>query len=125
MKYFAAPKLKDIITLILFVALCFLWILVDQIFLKEASQRFIALVVIVIGLFYLQFLVNKPNNTWKYANSLALILLLVSVALTLIMHLLVNHDLNTVYKHAIMICVICAAMPYLAGILYSISRRKE
>ncbi|MBK8807070.1 MAG: hypothetical protein IPO21_10645 [Bacteroidales bacterium] len=70
MKYFASIKIKDILSLIGLIIIGFAWIMIDQIFLKQSNQRFIAFTGLLILLFQIQFWTNKPQKIWHYANTL-------------------------------------------------------
>jgi len=118
MNYFIKLKNKDILTLIGFFILGFTWILTDQIFLKQSGQRFIAFILLMILMFYLQYRINKPHNVWLYANTIAAILLILVVLSSLIMHVFIYHDFETKFRHSILIWTITVSLPYITGFLY-------
>jgi len=90
-------------------------LLVDQVFLPETSQRFVAFLVLIFLLLYLQFVINKPHKIISYANTLALVLVSFAVTVSLIMHVVISNDFT--YK-SILIWIISAIVPYIAAILY-------
>jgi len=112
---------KDILYLSGVVGVGFGWLLVDQFFLPEVYQRFIALFVLLLILFVLQFQLNKPCSVWKYANTLVAICLSFIVTISLVMHTVISHDFD--YR-SILIWVLTASMPYLAASVYQLIKRK-
>lgn len=110
-------KIKDIITLLEVTLLGFGWVLIDQIFFSSATQRFIALIIVLLLLFFGQFAINKPSSIWKYANTLALISLTFVVLISVIMHVIVNHDLSS---RAVLIWALTMALPYVSAIVYKL-----
>jgi hypothetical protein len=114
-------KIKDWISLAGTVIIGFGWLLVDQIFLVETYQRFIALFIILLGLFYLQFRVNKPEFPVRYANTLAIICVSFIVLVSVVMHLIIKHDFTS---KSVMIWIVSGVMPYLSCGLYSLTRKK-
>lgn len=114
-KYLAPLKLKDYLTLICLIVIGFGWLLIDQIFLPEVFQRFVAFFILIFILYYLQFLINKPSHVIHYANSIVLITVSFIVIVSLVLHVIINHDFS--YK-SILIWIISAALPYVSGVLY-------
>lgn len=125
MKYFAPLKSKDIVTLIALVVAGFAWIMIDQLFLKESSHRFIAFIILMILLFQVQFRINKPPKVWHYVNSLVVILLLITVLLSVVMHVIINHDFAAALPHILLLWLIVVAMPYVLGAIYAINGAKQ
>ena len=123
MKKFVSPlKLKDIISLIALIAIGFGWILIDQIFLHESYQRFIAFYTLVIILYFLQFKINKPKNVFHYANTLAIISVLFAVLASVIIHIIINHDFSS---KSVFIWIALGILPYIIGIIYSKTRKRK
>jgi hypothetical protein len=114
-------KLKDCLTLICLIIIGFGWLLIDQIFLPEVNQRFIAFFILLLILYYLQFAINKPVNVMHYANSIAAITVSFIVIVSLIMHVVINNDFT--YK-TIIIWLITAFLPYVAGFTYIKTKKK-
>lgn len=111
MENFLSPlKRKDCLTLIGLIIIGFGWLLIDQIFLTEVYQRFIAFFILIFILYYLQFAINKPINVMNYANSIALITVSFIVIVSFIMHVIIKNDFT--YK-SILIWVIAGLLPYL------------
>jgi hypothetical protein len=122
MKKILSPlKLKDYLTLIGLIIIGFGWLLIDQIFLPEVYQRFIAFFILIFILYYLQFAINKPVNVINYANSIALITVSFIVIISFIMHVIINNDFT--YK-SILIWVISGLLPYLTGFIYMKTKKK-
>jgi hypothetical protein len=119
--FFASIKLKHYLTLVSLIIIGFGWLLVDQIFLQEVYQRFIAFIVLMLVLYFLQFLINKPVQVIKYANTLAIITVSFIVIVSVIIDVIVKH--NFTYK-SILIWIVTALMPYLGGLIYMFVRRK-
>lgn len=121
-KYISPLKLKDILTLLGLIALGFGWLLIDQFFLMDTNQRFIAFIILTFILFYLQFVLNKPINVITYCNSIALITLSFAVIVSLIMHVIINNDFS--YK-SILIWLISGLLPYITGLLYVVTKKNK
>jgi hypothetical protein len=119
---FSKLKLKDILTLIVLLIIVFCWIISDQFFFSLVYQRFIALFLILLFLFYLQFLINKPKQVLYYCNTLALIFIVIAVLLSLIIHLGIHNDFS--YK-LILIWLLAGCIPYLAGLIYVKSKKSD
>jgi len=118
MKYFSRLKIKDILSLIGLVIIGFAWVMIDQIFIKQSGYRFIVFSLIMVILFYVHYLINKPQMIWYYANSIALILLIFVILSSVIMHVLIYHDFADKYKHSVLIWIITGLMPYFIGLIY-------
>ena len=114
-KYFSPLKLKDCLTLTGLIIIGFGWLLIDQNFLPEVYQRFIAFLILIFTLYYLQFAFNKPNHSIHYANSIAIITVSFIVIVSIIMHVIINN--NFTYK-SILIWIISGLLPYISGYLY-------
>jgi len=121
-KYFAVLKVKDYLCLIILIAVGFGWLLIDQIFLPEVYQRFIAFIILIFVLFYLQFLFNKPSETIHYANTLSLITVSFAIIVSLIMHVIIQHDFTS---KSIFIWIISGALPYITGLVYVVTKKKN
>ena len=124
MKYFTPLKIKDILSLIGLIIIGFAWIMIDQIFLKQSSQGFIAFTILLILLFQIQFWINKPQKIWYYANTLSLILVLFVILSSVLMHVVIYHDFASKIFHSILIWIITGIMPYLTGLIFMITRKK-
>lgn len=120
-KYFSPLKLKDTLTLFGLIALGFGWLLIDQFFLTNTNQRFIAFIILIFILFYLQMIINKPISVIKYCNSIALITVSFAVIVSLIIHVIINNDFS--YK-SILIWLISGLLPYTTGFFYSKAKKK-
>ena len=120
-KYLSPLKLKDCLTLAGLIIIGFGWLLIDQIFLPEVYQRFIAFIILIFVLYYLQFALNKPIHAMYYANSITIIAVSFIVMASLIMHLIIKHDFT--YK-SILIWLISGSLPYISGFLYMKTKKK-
>ena len=124
MKYFASLKIKDVLSLIGLIIIGFAWIMIDQIFLKQSTPRFIAFTMLLILLFQIQFWINKPQKIWHYANILSLILVIFVILSSILMHVVIYHDFASKIFHSILIWIITGTMPYFSGLIYMIIRKK-
>lgn len=124
MKYFASLKIKDILSLIGLIIIGFAWIMIDQVFLKQSSQRFIAFTILLILLFQIQFWINKPQMIWHYANTLSLILVIFVMLSSIIMHVVIYDDFASKLFHSILISIITGIMPYFTVLIYMLARKK-
>lgn len=115
MKYFSPLSLKDCLCLVGVFILGFGWLLIDQLFFSAVSLRFLALIIILVSLFYIQFRISNPENVFQYVNSISLVALALIVLISLIIHVLINNDFN--YK-SILIWLVTSTIPYLAGFIY-------
>jgi hypothetical protein len=113
---------KDYVCLLGVILIGFGWLLIDQIFLSEIYQRFIALFIILVTLFFLQFKLNKPSSVWKYANTLVAICLGFIVTISLILHAFIRHDLD--YR-SILIWILTACLPYLVAGIYQLLQKDK
>ena len=121
-KYLSPLKLKDILTLIGLIIIGYAWTLIDQIFLPEAYQRFIAFIILVFILYYLQFALNRPAKVIHYSNSIALIAVSFAVIVSLIMHVIINRDFSYM---SILIWLISGLLPYITGFLYMKTKKNK
>ncbi len=121
-KIFYPLKLRDYLTLLGLIILGYGWLLIDQFFFPQTYQRVIALVVILFGLYFLQFLINKPVNLIQYANSIAAITLPFVICMSLIIHVVINH--NFTYKSPL-IWIISGILPYLARLVYFKTKKEH
>ncbi len=120
-KYLSPLKLKNILSLVGLVVIGFGWLLIDQIFLPETYQRFIAFIILISILFYLQFVLNKPIKVIQYANTIALITVSFILITILILHVLIRNDFS--YKQ-IIILTLSGTLPYLTGFIYIKTKKK-
>jgi hypothetical protein len=118
---FTKLKLKDWLTLFGVIVIVFGWLLIDQFFLAETFQRFIALFLIILGLFYLQFMIIKPESPIRYANTIAIICFSFIVATTFILHFIIKNDFTS---KLVLMWIVSGVVPYFAGGLYSLTREK-
>jgi FtsH-binding integral membrane protein len=122
MKFFTTLKFKDIISFVVLIAAGFGWTMIDQLFLPKTYQRMIALVLILAVLFFLQFSINKPKQTWKYATTIAVISVAFVIVTSVIMHVLVHHDFSV---KGLIIIAITAIIPYGSCGIYIMIRKRR
>lgn len=113
--YLSPLKLKDYLTLTGLIIIGFGWLLIDQIILPALYQRFVAFIVLMLILYYLQFAINRPSNVIKYAHAIAAITVLFIVTVSLVLHVIIKNDFS--YK-SILIWLIAGLLPYAAALLY-------
>jgi hypothetical protein len=121
MKNFTSLKLKDYLSLLVVFIIELAWVHVDQNFLSQTWEKFIALFVLTLFLLYMQFLINKPQKTYNYANSIALILVSLVVILSIVLHVFINHNFS--FK-LVLIWLIAAVLPYVTGYIYQATKKK-
>jgi hypothetical protein len=122
MNYFTTLKLKDYLCLLVVYIVGFGWLLVDQIFLPAVWQRFVALLIILLLLFYLQFSIIKPAMAILYANTISIISVLFIASITIVLHVFIKHDFSS---KLILIWILAGALPYISGHIYKITKRKD
>jgi hypothetical protein len=121
-KFFCPLRFRDVISLVVLIIIAFSWLLIDQVFLPETYQRFIVLMVLMLGLYYGQFAINKPAQVMSYATSMAAITVSFGVVVSIVMHVLIRNDFTL---KSVMIWLIVGIFPYLAGAIYkNISGKK-
>jgi hypothetical protein len=117
---FTKLKIKDWLTMFGVIAIVFGWLLIDQFFLAETFQRFLALFLIILGLFLLQFILIKPENPIRYANTIAIICFSFIVATSFILHVFIKHDFTS---KLVVMWIVSGLAPYFAGGLYLLTRK--
>ena len=120
-KHFSKLKLKDIVTLVILLCIGFGWLKIDQVFLPEVYQRFIALIIVTLILFFLQFYINKPERVIPYTNSIALITVLIVIIIGVVVHVLLKHDFTF---RVVMIWLTTVIIPYISALIYYFVRKK-
>jgi hypothetical protein len=118
---FATFKKKDILCLMGVIIIGFGWLLIDQFFFPLVIQRFIALFVLLLVLFFFQFKVNNPVHIFKYANTLMVISLGFIVVVSTVTHIIMLHDFD--YR-SVLIWILTAMLPYLSALLYNLFRKR-
>ena len=122
MSCFTSFKRKDWLSLVLVIVAGFGWLLIDQLFLPEVYQRFIALLVILTGLFFLQFLLNRPVSPFRYANTITTICLSFIVIVSVILHVFIRKDFSF---RSVLIWILTAILPYFAAFIYLLIKRDQ
>ena len=119
-RFFQKLKVRDFITLTLWIILGFVWLQIDQIFLPEPYQRFIALVILLVLFFYFQFKINCPTHIIQYANSIAAFALLVTIVIIVIQHVIITFDIQ--WK-ALLILFLTGIFPYIGALVYKLTNK--
>jgi hypothetical protein len=122
MKNFSSLKLKDIISIILVFGLGFFWVHVDQHLIPGTWGKFVALIVVLLFLFYMQFFVNKPVNIYHYANTISLLSVLFVMVTSTILHVIINHNFNI---KLILIWIFAGVLPYISAVIYNTTKKKN
>lgn len=121
-KYVSPLKIKDIVTLIGLIIVGFVWTLIDQIFLPQAYERFIAFIILIFILYYLQFAINKPTQVMQYANTIAITAVSFTIIISVIMHVIMSNDFS---GKSIAIWLIAGLLPYITGFVYLKTRKRK
>lgn len=120
-RFFYKLKIKDIITLIMWIILGFSWLQIDQIFLPNGYQRVFALIILLISFFYFQFRINRPTHVILYANSIAAVTLSVTIVIITIQHVIATFDLQ--WK-AFLILFLTGIFPYIGALIYKLLHKE-
>ncbi len=107
-------QIKDFLILASIVALVYLYIMVDQLFVPIVLRPY-AILIIIQTLLVAFFFIVKPYNIIHLSNSLLLCLGGMATVLILIQHVIIKFDFN--FK-VLIILMIISASPYLSGFLY-------
>ncbi len=119
-KFSDSLKLSDYLFLIGALAVSGLWLAVDQIFLDEVYQRFIALTILLIVFFLLQIAVRKPLIPLQYITLVALTFVSLNIVMSFIIHVLIQHNFTI---KSVLIWIIDAGSPFLSLSIFSTIRR--
>jgi FtsH-binding integral membrane protein len=120
MKHFSSLKQKDILTLIGLVSVGFIYVfLISHQYISQFIYRISIFTVLCVALMYLQFWINKPKEIWKYANTIAVVILTVVVCMSLVMHVVIYDDFASKFKHSLLLWAISGLIPYVGGFIYS------
>jgi hypothetical protein len=114
-KFFYPLRFRDVLSLVVLIAIAFGWLLIDQMFLPETYQRFMAFMVLILALYSGQFMINKPDREMAYATSLAAVTVAFGIILSVIMHVMIRHDFTL---KSVLIWLIAGIFPYLAAMIY-------
>jgi|WetSurMetagenome_2_1015567.scaffolds.fasta_scaffold09026_4 hypothetical protein len=116
-KYFCTFKLKDYLSLMSVLIIGAIWLMIDQFFIDLVYQRFVALILIFILLLFFQYLINTPTWVFRYAGTISIICITLSILLSVIIHVIILH--NFTYK-SVLIWVASAAAPFISAVLYTL-----
>jgi hypothetical protein len=119
-RFFHKLKVRDFITLAIWIIPGFAWLQIDQIFLSEVYQRFFALIILLILFFYFQFRINRPTHIIQYANSIAAVTLSVAVMIIVVQHVIITFDIQ--WK-AFLILFLTGIFPYIGAFIYKLTNR--
>ena len=122
MKNFSKLKLKDYLSLLLILIVCFFWVHIDLHHIQVMWIKIPMLFLVPLILFYLLFLLSSPTNTFRYANSVALFTFLFVAIVSIILHVFINHSFNF---YLILLWVISAILPYISFVVYQFTRKNS
>ncbi len=109
-------RISQIIILIVLMALCFGYVLIDQIFIPE-DVRLISFIIISILALLTFFIIVKPDNSFQLSRTLSLILGLSDLIIIIIFHVIVIFDIS--YKNFFILCS-GIIIPFIVGFIYNI-----
>jgi hypothetical protein len=118
-RFFYKLRARDFITLAIWLVLGFAWLQIDQIFLPEVYQRFIALIILLILFFYLQFRINRPEHIIQYTNSIAAVTLSLTMIIIVVQHIIITFDIQ--WK-AFLILFLTGVFPYIGALVYKLTK---
>jgi len=119
-RFFQKLKVRDFITLAIWIILGFVWLQIDQIFFPEFYQRFIALIILLVLFFYFQFKISRPTRIIQYANSIAAIVLAVALVIIVVQHVIITFDIQ--WK-ALLILFLTGIFPYVGAFVYKLTKK--
>ena len=114
-------KISQIIILAVIIIACFIYVLVDQIFIPE-NFRAIAFILVSILALLLFFIIVKPGNAYQLSRTLSLILCIVDLIIIIIFHIIITFDIS--YKNFI-ILTSGILIPFIDGFLYNLLFKKR
>jgi multidrug resistance efflux pump len=79
------------------------------------------LLIIITGMFYVFYLLIKPNNVFTLSKYLSILFTAIASIIILIQHVIIKFDIT--YKAAIIISVTMVS-PYISGYLYKLFKTK-
>lgn len=115
-------KIKDWLYLLVLIILTYVWISIDQNILSESYQRMIAFPTLGLILMLIFQILVKPTNPLKLSNTMAIILVPLFIAMSLLFHVILNNDFQTI---SILLWIITLIIIYLSGLLYRIFLQKK
>jgi hypothetical protein len=114
---------KDWMLLAALVALLYVWIMVDQIFLPLPWSRMVAFPLFELLLLQAYFNLVKPAKPFFLANTVAAVLIPLFIALSVILHVFVFKD--GFQKKSAVLWLMTAAVIYLSAGVYVLSSGKK
>jgi hypothetical protein len=114
-------KIINVVTFIVMIVLGRLWIAYDQDFLPS-HLLLPAFILVMLLLMVIYFFFVKPEKAMKFARTLSFIIVAVVAVLSLLQHLIIQNDFNTIWMKSVLIWGISFVMPYCAAILYKLLR---
>jgi hypothetical protein len=114
-KYFSQLNTTQYLVLFGIIALLRTWIEFDQTFLTTDAQRravfYLLIFISFIGFFYFV----KPEMPILLSVHMSIVLLSITVVLSVVQHVIVNHDFDCYYKRSIVLWAVVFTVPYLVG----------
>ena len=120
--YFYAMKRKDYLTLFKIIAIGCGWMLIDQYLFSDDIRQGIALFMVWLILFYVQFALTDPNYIMRYANSL---IRAVSIVDMIAISLFVMFWKPTFSPLTILTFLFPVVIPYFSGFIYYMARKES
>lgn len=119
-KFSDSLKLPDYLFIVAALVIGGIWLAVDQIFLDQVYQRFIALAVLLIAFFLVQIAIRKPAIPLQYITLVAVLFISLNILMSFIIHVLIQHNFTI---KSVFIWIVAAGSPFLSLFIYNALRR--
>lgn len=103
---------------ILMIAFGRLWIEYDQSFLPK-QLLMPAFLIILIAMMSAYFFIVKPKNVRRFALFLSFIVCIIVIVLSLLQHVILQHNFILYWKHSLVIWLFAIVVPNIIGFVYS------
>jgi hypothetical protein len=103
---------------IVMIILARLWIEYDQNILPK-QLLMPSFLLILLGMMTFYFYIVKPANVRRFALSLSIVVCLVTIALSLMQHVIMQHNFSLYWKHSVFIWSFSFIVPNIVGFAYS------
>jgi hypothetical protein len=101
-----------------------IWIEYDQ-FILPKKLLMPAFIAIMISMMTAYFFIVKPKNTRRFALWISLAICGIVIALSLVQHVIMQHDFVLYWQHSLIIWAIALIVPNIIGFCYSIIKRQR
>jgi hypothetical protein len=108
----------NVVSFVIMAAFGRLWIEYDQYFLSKQLLMPVFLVILV-ALMSAYFYIVKPKDVRRFALYLSFTVCILTVALSLLQHVVLQHNFNLYWKHSLTIWVFALIVPNIIGFGYS------